>query len=643
MATYPSTYYDRFDRSKNYDKHLFLAGRVLQSAELNEVQSGLQDRIQRVADVLFKDGDIINGAQIVVDAATGACTCQSGAVYIRGAVRGVPTGSLTIATTGVVQVGVYLVENVVTELEDPALRDPAVGVRNYQEPGAQRLQIVPTWGFAGDGNLGEFYPVWTVEDGNVLSKEPPPNIDAVSAAIAAYDRQSTGGSYIVSGLRVSVQADLGTGEQVYSVQEGEARVNGKAVALGTALREVYASTPDLRRITSEPHLSSTASAQRINVDRTPIDSIISAQITAEKTVTVTHGAFTGAMDTLPDTSILSIESVSQGATTYVQGTDYKLTAGQVDWSLAGDEPAPGSTYSVTYRYITSVTPTAVDETGFTVTGAISGTLVQVTYDAALPRYDRLCLTPDGTLQWIKGISADYYPVAPDVPDSLLLLATVYQTWFDGVTRSIRNDGVRAVPMSEIEDIRDSVLDLYDLVSQQRLQIDASSRSAAATKGLFVDPFRNNNQRDAGQTQNAVTQRGLLTIPISESVAAMPATGGKPVTLTFNHGFELQQTLRTTTMKVNPYMSFDPLPAAVTLSPAVDNFVTNTTQWAQSLFLGSGNTQSLLRNEQIGSAVIAEYNLRQINVTFSLSGFGPGENLNQVIFDGVDVTASVVGV
>ncbi len=104
---------------------------------------------------------------------------------------------------GVVHVGVYLQSRLVTELEDPTLLNPAAGTPSYQEPGAARYVVDPVWGVAGDGKAGDFYPVWTVENGFVRAKEAPPNIDAVSRALQQYDIDSTGGSYVVQGLEGS--------------------------------------------------------------------------------------------------------------------------------------------------------------------------------------------------------------------------------------------------------------------------------------------------------------------------------------------------------------------------------------------------------------------------------------------------------
>lgn len=655
--------YNRFDSSKNYEKHLFRAGYVLQSAEMNEIQESAIYRAKSLGDALFRDGDVIRDAVVVIDPETGATTCESGAVYLRGAVRGVPSGSFTIPIDRSVAIGIWLIESTVTASDDPELRDPAAETRNYSEPGAARLKIEPKWGYDEDGTPnGEFFPIYYADNGQLRAKEAPPQLDSVSQAIARYDRDSTGSSYVVSGLGVVQLDDLEDGTQVYSVQAGRARVNGFGVSLNTSRRLTYEAVPDQRFIDSEPHASTTSGAQRINLDRTPIGQITQVRITASKTVTLVHGTVPGAQDPLPDTSVVTITEVKQGATVYEPGDDYLLTAGRVDWSPGGAEPAPGSSYTVTYQYITSVTPTDIDSTGFTVTGAVPGTLVLTNYWVKLPRIDRLCLNDEGAFVWVKGVATDYDPVRPAIPSNMLALCQVVQTWDDN--RRIINDGVRMVSMSEIELMNARLDRLTDLIAQQNLISNLSTREAAAKKGVFVDPFLDDSQRDDGQTQTAATIGGALTLPIDGDALGLSADVSAPQTCAYTLEPILSQTARTGEMKINPYMAFDVPPKPVTLMPAVDRWTEKQTTWKspiterfivdnaikdayhKKLYGGklenypSFLTSSTTVNTLSSTTTAIEY-LRQIEVKFEVKGWGPNEQLTKLTFDGIAVTPTAI--
>ena len=641
MTTMPAQYYNRFDAAKEFEEHLFIAGRSLQSAELNEIQRSGANRLRGIADVLFKDGDIIRDASCQLNPTTGVAACQSGAIYLRGAVRGVAPATLTVPITGTHSIGIRLIETVITALEDPTLRDPATGTRNYDGEGAERLKVTATWGWDGDGSSAQFFPVYSLTNGILDAKEPPPNLDVMTQALAQYDRDSAGGSYVVSGLEVSRLADREDGYQVFTVTNGRARVNGYGVNITTSRRLARNAVPVTRFIDSEPRISTTGGSQRITTDRHPIANITQVRIIKEKTVTLNHGTVTGAVDPLPDTSVVSITSVVQGATTYTPTTDYLLTGGQVDWTPTGSEPAPGSSYNVTYRYLTTVVPTGVDATGFTITGAVSGTLVQTSYNAKLPRIDRLCLDDNGQFVWIEGVSTDYNPVRPAVPSNLLELAQVVQTW--DASSYVINDGVRVVPMQDINGINARLDNLVQIVAQQNLVADAKTREATAKKGLFVDPFLNDSLRDQGLAQTAAIANGELVLAIDATVLKPSADVTAATTCAFTSRIALSQESRTGAMKINPFMAFSPLPAAATLTPAIDRWTQTVVTWASPIterfFAGAGffasSTQNTLTQSQSTTKALA--NLRPIEVNFRLEGFGSGEILSSVTFDGLAVT------
>ena len=703
-------YYDRFDVADHYERHLFRAGNVLQSAELNELQSAAFDRLQRATDVLFKEGDVLSGATIVVDKDTGVTQLGNGALYLRGAVRGVPPATLTIPVVGLVLVGVYLQDSIITELHDPDLRDPAVAYRNYQEPGAARWQVTPRWGYAGDGQEGDFYQVYQVQDGVVVTPQAPPTIDTVAQSIARYDRQSTGGYYISNGLMVSRLADE-DGNQVFSLADGVARVNGQEIIKQHASRLVYAATPDTRQVLLEPHLVTTATGAnfRVDVNHAPIRTIVDVAMVREVTETLTHGAVSGALDALTKAPVVQILEVKQGGTTYVATTDYKLTADKVDWSPGGAEPAPGSSYTVKYQYVDTTTdPASPDETGFTVPGTITvavggnpsataslvtGSIVQVSYSWSMPRFDLICLNDAGQMVTVQGVAAPLKPRVPAVPKGLLSVAIIEQRW--GTATRVINNGTRMIPMNELNAVNTRIDTLFALVAEERLALNLTQRDSTAKKGVFTDPFFDDDLRDQGLEQTAAIYIGELTLGVLSSVhthtLAAPATLDARVIIEEEtevgpEELVISQTLRTGSMKINPYDAFAPLPGVAALSPAVDFWTDFQTNWLSPIArqfdeeiwtnpetrdywiqwcINQGNDwrgrtrcnlDQWIRNhttvvsdevinqaevEKVGTRYVNLQNLRPIDVRFELTGFGAGEVLQTVLFDGQSVAFAEV--
>ncbi len=639
---------DTFDPAKNYHRVLFRQDALLQSRELNELQRIVQHGIKGVADAMLRDGDVIRGARIVVNPTTGAVQAEAGAVYLQGSVRGVVPATFTVPVQGIVTVGIYLRESVVTELQDPGLLGIAGGTPSYGEPGASRLKIEPAWGYAGDGQQGEFFAVWTVEDGVLRAKETPPHLSSITRAIEDYDVASTGGgSYIVEGLQVAMAPDLATGEQVYTVAEGSARVAGRSRVFQASRRLVTKAEPELFSVDSEPHISTTEGAQRINIGRPPCKGVPEFRITARRTVTLVHGGFAGIADVLPDASVVSIDSVKQGNTTYAKDADYRLTAGQVDWSPQGAEPAPGSSYQVTYLYIQRATPTAADSRGATVEGAIVGSSILVSYQQQLRRVDRLCINREGQFEWLRGVSSAWTPAPPQIPDDMLALATVFQTWDGG--RQAVSDGVKIQSPHRIalqEQRMDAVmLDLAEL----RLATSAQGMDSGVKKGLIADAFLSDRQRDAGIAQNAAAVNGALQLPIKTTVHQLGTALPERIAIEHGHRVVLEQTWRTGSRLVNPYMAFDPVPAAVSLAPNVDRWTTVDDVWqsaiTERLYTGTGSetrltaTASAVRVLSEESRPI-EY-LRPITVRFDLTGWGPNEALQSITFDGIPISAQPI--
>jgi len=641
-------YYNLFDPAKHYTQLLFRAGDGLQSRELNEIQTTLIYRLQGVADALLKDGDIVSGANLQIDADTGLVTLEAGRVYLRGAVREVPAASFTVPVDGRVAVGVRFSTRTVTELEDPNLREPAVGVRNYQEPGAGRLQETLAWGWEGagtsDGQPGDFHAVYALDNGLLENRRQPPVLDGVIAGLARYDYDANG-HYVVDGLGVRyLSLDSDSQEHIFSVAEGRANIDGFKVERTLSQRLRLPIDPDLQRVSSEPQVfnDSGNGSMVVTINRPPLAQVLDIKVTQQKTETVVHGAFTGSRDVLTEPTVVAVLEVTQGGATYLQGTDYKVVGDEIDWSPGGAEPAPGSSYQVTYQYIASVTPTDLSDTGFKVTGVVQGSTMYIDYQWKLPRVDVLALTADGQVERIKGISQVRNPIAPTVPASRLALAEIGYDWRSGSEPVVRNIAIRTIKVSELTAMQRQIADLYDLMALERLRVDANIREPAAKKGLFVDNFLDDDLRDQGVSQTGAIVAGVLTLPITASAQHAKENGNALLTLDYTLAPVIEQLARTGSMKINPYQAFEPVPARVTLNPAVDQFTVTNTTWRSTLteriITGSGILEQVVetrsRTQTLSRSVVEAEFLRTLNVTFEVQGFGPSEALAALRFDGV---------
>ncbi len=634
-----NSYYNRSD--KEYEKSLFLAGRGLQSAELNEIQDYALLKLKGVGDAIFRDGDVITGSDCIIDGEK--VTLEAGKIYLRGAVRKVAAKEFVIPLNTTVRIGVYYLESTITELEDENLRDPAVGTRNYQEVGAARLKVSTIWGYQAQGVSspfsanGEFYPIYNIENGVLIEHSPPPQANIVTTALARYDKEANG-SYVVNGLEVMfLQKEEGEkGAKTFVINEGKAHVDGYEIELPHSIRVYFDEDPDIKAVESEPHTFQPNSQRvmELKVNDFPINEIKKVDITVQKTFDITHGSYSGAVDPIPDSAVLEIIQIKQGNVIYENSTDYKLNAGNVDWSLPGKEPAPGSSYQITYRSRTQVSPEDINEQGCKVRGAVDNSLVLVDYTWKMPRFDLITLDAKGVVRRIKGIAHPWRPSIPKAPAGQLLLCYIHQTWKKGEEGKIKivNNAIHAVPMNELEAMKRGISDLYALVAQERLRNDANSRDPTAKKGVFVDPFFDDDMRDQGISQTAAIVNKELILPIDVEIIDVER-GKKPYLLPYELEPVLEQLLQTKSERINPYQAFDPVPAKVTMNKNIDHWTEVKTNWSSPV-TGQFNTRET--TELLSSSTYEAEFMREAVQDFEIEGFSPNEKLKEVKFDGISI-------
>ena len=349
----------------------------------------------------------------------------------------------------------------------------------------------------------------------------------------------------------------------------------------------------------------------------------------------------------PDGSVIRINSVTQGAKTFTPDVDYKLTAQQVDWSPTGAEPTPGSSYNVTYEYISTEAVLNQTPRGFDVSGALVGSLILVDYRFALRRIDRIVMDGEGLINVVKGIPATWQPVPPAVPDSMLALGSIYQTW-EADTRRTESDSVRMVPMATLVDYRRRMDDIEMDLAELRLATDTAGRYSGLKKGYFADPMKDDSMRDQGIEQTALVTGGALQLYEAEA-AHMLGDGRTTHALEYSLVPVIRQTSVSRSMLVNGLAVAGDMPATVTLIPAVDRWehpqelrypkevILNFGHDVNPLtWMTEGNIKPGVNPDLIDTSGIT---LRTIDVAFEIAGFRPMEPLKAVRFDGQPVAAT----
>lgn len=646
------TIYKTFDPADGFVSVEYHADRILQSRELNDDQAIQQHELRKLSDSMYADGDIIGpGARCSMDAVTGIASLEAGRIYIAGRMLDVPAAAIAVPLVGLQYVGTFRKTETMTAVDDPRLYNPATEGEGQNEAGADRIKQTARWGLAGSGQAGDFFPVWTIEDGVVKPREALSANNPITLAIRDYDKASTGtGTYVVSGMMVYMQDDDAEGNQVYNVKAGVAHVGGLSVNRPSDRTVVYSAVPNTQLVQNEPHAASGDALQTIAFDRSPVLQPATVEVQRKKVQQVNRGPIVGGADPLNENSVVKVNSVKLGGTIYKPDIDYKLTAGQIDWSPSGAEPPTGNLYEAEFEFISTEPALNQTPTTFQIANPINGTVHRVNYEFAMRRYDRLVMDENGVFNIIKGVPATWQPVAPDVPEGQLLLASIYQSWVSG-TRRLSQDGARIVTvdaqMAQGRRIDAIEFDLAEL----RLATDVNGRYSGLKKGYFADPMLDDSMRDQGLEQTAHISSGALQL-FEDFGAYLLDDGKSSYSIDFDTVVGVRQSAYSRSMAINPSIAPGQLPATVTLAPPIDRWaVASTMQYPRSIpeFFYSESTYyekrpSVAELVQQGFDKIVDPSLvdtsgiylREIDVSMTVAGFDPLEPVKSCTFDGKPV-------
>ena len=560
-------YYNRYDPKKNYKEVRFLASKFIQSAEQNELQSYIREDFKALAGSIFTDGGILQGGSIVL--VGDVAKVEESLIYHNGYSVLVESADITISLIDTVVIGSAIKTSIITSKEDIELLNPAVGTAGFQDDGAERLKVSGRWCKEDEVADDEiFYPTFTFIDGILQTvKKIAPELEGARAIVARYDYDSNG-SYVVDGLVVSFDRDNEADkEHILSIAKGNAHVNGNEIIFeyDQKIRVSYAL--ETNEVIAEPH---TFVGDDIYTPRhIPIANISRIIGVVEAVENITHGGYSGVKDMLPHSPVVSITKIYQGDVEFVAGVDFVQDGDFVDWSLDGDEPSPSSTYTVEHKYQESFEDIEFDSSGFSLSGLSVGSQFSINYSYYLKRKDTIVLTKDGEFSVLKGEADEFLPLAPK--NSIgLALATVEVAF--GEEPKIELEYNRITKNSDLLHMREQI-DILNY-NMAKLSLDYNARSIDPTldkKEIFIDPFVDEDLRDAGIEQNAVIFDGMLFADIE--FVEHPFAMGRELYLDRASTTDIvSQKARTGSRKMNEYIEA-PIPTnSITLSPATYRWI-----------------------------------------------------------------------
>lgn len=288
---------------------------------------------------------------------------------------------------------------------------------------------------------------------------------------------------------------------------------------------------------------------------------------------MTHGSASGVADRLDATPVLRIVEVKQGSTVYQENRDYVQSGDTISWAPNGQEPAPGSQYTVKYQYINTfnanVARGRLQLNAADAQNIVPDTTMSVTYDFYLTRIDRIVIDQNTrTLKVLKGIPATYSDALPPIlaTDEMLNVGTITLQY--GIPAQInQDDAIYMVPFSSIKKMQDQIGKLNYNVAQLSLRDEARSYDPVTNKrGIVVDSLSNGAMRDEGIPQNAVIESGILTVGTSWTEQFFLNTQPIKLPVSVESAYS-EQNVRTGDQRINPY--------AVPNSNPVAEITTNT--------------------------------------------------------------------
>lgn len=601
-----SPYYDRFNSDNQRTRVLFNPNRQLQQSELNELQSMQDYNLQLLGDALFTDGSLLSGMDINKNGNN--VTIGNGFVYVSGKARVFKQQSIAISGSGIEELGVKVVQTIITSATDASLKDPTVGVPSSNSDGADRLKedVVLTL------NDPDSSTIYKYIDGNLFIDPPKPNYAVINDVLAQRTFEESG-SYMVSGFKMWTETNTDPTKVTLVIDGGVAYVLGYRLAKPTPTRIALDKSTSTASIQNEGFFYSGTSWQNGKLGNPPVASItkVAAQIQVAKEG-VNRGTTADGVDYLTNSAVFQVDNIWQEdaitgnvTATYTAGTDYQLQNGQqISWAPSGNEPDAGSTYYVSYKY-TKTMSLSTDYTTYTSgsgdypdtyvrfdqsagTKPIEGSLVTVDYNYFLSREDLVTLDKDGNFTVSQGQPQTLRLVQPPTnvdPNTLpigFVLVYPNSSNASAILHSIQN-----LTMEKLQKLSTRVDNLeYNQAVTALDQAAMQGKDPVTLRGVFSDGFISADKADLtnpNMTCSFSFEDAEIWLPYATVNVNVPPilsgsstvnNWGRLVSAPFTEVKEVEQALASGSVLVNPYSVFNKQ-GILSLSPSSDNWIDTT--------------------------------------------------------------------
>lgn len=596
-----SQYFNLYDSTKGYTELLFRAGKILQSKEMNEMQSMIKNQIKNVGDTILTNGDIIEGCQLLINIEDKTATITKGRIYLNGDVRSIEDTTLNITGIGSEVIGAKLESTIITVDEDESLKDIASGYDNYNQDGAYRLKEVVKITL----NDPEASILYNLEDGNQLSvntSEDLTQLDKINATLARRTFDESG-NYKVNGLRIA-DKNYNDEKRVYvSLDSGKAYVKGYEVTKLSSTNVGLDRPSVVKLVENEPKVFNA------EIPSYPFNSEFVKDVTklvaiVQTKQNITKDSILGNIDYLPLSPVVSILEVKQGDKVFVQGHHYQLVDDGVDWSIFDASyspeitapPEPGTTYSVTWNYNKNLVENTdfqvVRENGVKVIKFLSGgskpvenSTFLINYRFTLCRRDVISIDKNGNILVTQGQPDILRKVeSPSVDTNAVLVLGSVLLKPDSNEVNIINNNTQTIPMIDMYKMLDRISALEYNQSITDLDKEAADgENATELMGILTDGFLGLSKSDVYHSEwNASIDldNQELTLPfetqvnplvIDENTDYKMGKFNRLLTAPYSIITLASQLSATGNLRINSYNAFPKRPV-VKLVPEVDNWV-----------------------------------------------------------------------